>query len=62
MADDAILRQPEVSGLTQLSRTTLYHATKRGEFPSPVKLGKRAVGWRRSDVLAWIKSREPKAA
>ncbi len=61
MTDDAILRQPDVSGLTRLSRTTLYHATKRGEFPPPIRLGKRAVGWRRSDVLAWIKSREPRS-
>jgi len=29
----------------------------RGEFPAPVKLGARAVGWRRSDIEAWLESR-----
>jgi len=33
-----------------------------GAFPRPVKLGKRAVGWRASDITAWLESREESAA
>jgi len=28
-----------------------------GNFPKPVQLGKRAVGWRESDIAAWLQSR-----
>jgi prophage regulatory protein len=33
-----------------------------GTFPKPVKLGKRAVGWRASDIAAWLESRSESAA
>ena len=28
------------------------------DFPKPIRLGKRAVGWRESEVIAWLESRE----
>jgi prophage regulatory protein len=27
-------------------------------FPRPVRLGVRAVGWRESDIVAWLASRK----
>jgi prophage regulatory protein len=27
-----------------------------GEFPRPVRIGRRAVGWRSSDVEEWLKA------
>lgn len=59
---DEILRKPRVLTIIGLGNTSLYEAIKRGDFPAPVKLGVRAVGWRRSDVEAWLASRETKAA
>ena len=56
---DRLLRLPEVLQLTGLSRSTLYRKVKEGDFPCPVKLGKRAVGWRESEVIAWINARPP---
>ena len=53
-----ILRRPEVERRTGLSRSTLYAMMAEGVFPKPVRLGKRAVGWRESDVLAWLESRQ----
>jgi hypothetical protein len=29
----------------------------RGAFPKPIQLGERAVGWRDSDIEAWIETR-----
>lgn len=57
-----IWRKPRVLVAISMGNTWLYEAIKRGEFPAPVKLGARAVGWRRSDVEAWLASRETKAA
>jgi prophage regulatory protein len=53
-----MLAQDEVVELLGLSRQTLYLMRQAGDFPEPVKLGRRRVAWR-SDVLEhWIESRE----
>lgn len=54
---EEILRKPRVLAIVGIGNTSLYEAIKRGEFPAPVKLGARAVGWKRSDVEAWVASR-----
>ena len=60
MMDTKILRMPEVREITGLSKSGIYkllHADPPDTFPRPVKLGKRAVGWRVADVEAWLASR-----
>jgi prophage regulatory protein len=53
----AILRRPQVEQRTGLSRSTLYQYIKDGDFPKPVHLGLRAVGWIESDISDWIAAR-----
>lgn len=55
---EQILRKPEVMSLIRMKNTWLYEAIKSGDFPAPIRLGKRAVGWRRSDIDEWLASRE----
>ena len=52
-----IYRRRDVEHLVGLSRSTIYAMMAAGTFPKPIKLGKRAVGWRESDVLDWVASR-----
>ena len=59
---ERILRRPAVENITGLSRSTIYAWMERGEFPKPVALGARLVGWRESDIEAWMAARETKAA
>lgn len=54
---ERILRRPEVENIVGLSTSTLYTMMAEGEFPKPVKLGKRAVGWRHSIIENWIATR-----
>lgn len=54
---DRILRRFEVQSRTGLARSTLYALVKANKFPAPVRLTDTAVGWRESDVAAWIDSR-----
>lgn len=54
---DAILRLPEVIARSGLSRSTIYKRLNLGEFPQPVPLGDRAVGWLESEVQQWIDER-----
>ena len=53
---DAILKLPEVTRITGIGRSNLYEMVKEGRFPKPVKLSVRSVGWRQSDVNAWLSS------
>ncbi len=50
-------RLPAVQARVNASKTSIYGWIKSGDFPQPVKLGPRAVAWRRSEVDAWIGSR-----
>jgi prophage regulatory protein len=55
---DKIHRLPSALDLTGLRRSSLYNALAEKAFPEPVMLGKRAVGWRESDLMAWVQSRQ----
>ena len=49
-----ILRLPAVIELTGLSRISIYLRLSNNEFPLPVSLGGRAVGWVEADVEQWL--------
>ena len=53
-----IMRRPQVEAATGLSRSTLYAMMTEGEFPRPIRLGKRAVGWPESEVSDWLETRK----
>jgi prophage regulatory protein len=58
-----ILRRDAVERMTGLPRSTLYAKVATGEFPRPIKLGVRAVGWLEQDIAAWQAARiEARAA
>ncbi|MYA89547.1 MAG: AlpA family transcriptional regulator [Boseongicola sp. SB0662_bin_57] len=50
---DRFHRISAVMEMTGLKRSTLYDHIKKGLFPTPVKLGPRASGWRESDIAKW---------
>lgn len=49
-----ILRLPEVMARTGLSRSTIYLRVSQNEFPKPVSLGARAVGWVEAEIQEWL--------
>ena len=52
-----ILRLPQVMARTGLSRSSIYAKVAVGEFPEPISLGARAVGWLSDEVEAWLVAR-----
>ena len=52
-----LVRLPMVMRMTGLGRSTIYRMVAAHTFPSPVRLGARAVAWRQSDLDAWSESR-----
>jgi prophage regulatory protein len=54
---DKVLRLKSVMALVSLSKSTIYAGVKEGTFPSPIILGKRAVGWLLSSLIKWLEDR-----
>lgn len=49
-----ILRRRQLEEKLGLSRSSIYQMVADGLFPKPIKLGRRAVGWRADDVENWL--------
>jgi prophage regulatory protein len=54
---DEVLRYPSIHQITGASRTTIWRWERAGCFPRRVKLGPRGVGWLRSEVEDFLRSR-----
>ncbi len=52
-----ILRKPEVIAYTGVPASSLTRLVSTGQFPKPIRLSARAIGWLRSDLDAWIEAR-----
>ncbi|EAN5736061.1 AlpA family phage regulatory protein [Salmonella enterica] len=52
---ERVVRDGECAWLTGLHQRTLRYMGERGEFPKRLRLGGKSVGWRLSEVQAWIK-------
>ncbi|EKB9755250.1 AlpA family transcriptional regulator, partial [Salmonella enterica subsp. enterica serovar Schwarzengrund] len=48
------IRLPEVLNRTGLCKAWIYRLISRNEFPSPIKLGERAIAFLESDIDKWI--------
>lgn len=54
---EAFLRLKQVKELTGFSRSWIYEAIRRGDFPSPVLIGARAVAWTAQSIADWQANR-----
>jgi prophage regulatory protein len=52
-----ILRLPAVEAAAGFKKSKLYAMVKEGQFPQPVRLGNRSVGWLAEEIQAWISAR-----
>lgn len=51
------LRRPAVEAATGLSRSSIYDMMDKGEFPRPIRIGKRAVAWSENAISEWLSNR-----
>lgn len=61
MKNDRIVRLPEALQMTGVTAMTLWRWERDKKFPKRIHLGPRAIGWRLSDLQAWIATREQAA-
>ncbi|QQX81682.1 AlpA family transcriptional regulator [Shewanella sp. KX20019] len=52
-----LMRLPEVKQRVGLCRSSIYSRISKGEFPTSISLGDRAVGWLESDIEQWLDER-----
>ena len=52
-----LIRLPETLSRAGVSRSYVYDAVKKGEFPKPVKVTERTSAWIESEVQEWIDQR-----
>jgi prophage regulatory protein len=59
---DRIVRERERREITGISRTTAFVLERKGLFPQRVVVTGNRVGWRLSELEAWVQSRPPVVA
>ena len=57
MDTEYLIDRTEVEKRVGLTRSSIYDAMRKGNFPLPLKVGPKAVRWRTSDIEAWVESR-----
>ena len=61
-----IIRRRDLKTVTGFGPTKVYELIGEGEFPKPIPLGGRSVGWLETEIAAWqaerIAERDAKAA
>ena len=48
------IRMTELKDKVALSRSQIYKLIQQGEFPEPIKLGKKISVWTDSEVEEWM--------
>lgn len=51
-----IIRMQEVLTITGLSRSTIYRRIESGDFPVPISLGGKSIGFLSNELDEWIRS------
>ena len=57
VSDTQIWRLDKVRAEVGLTKSGIYRSMNVDGFPTPIRLGSRAVGWKATEVIAWIQSR-----
>ena len=57
ITDYAIVRTAEAAAILSITPKHLHTLSKEPGFPQKVRLGTNAVGWKISDLEAWINSK-----
>ncbi|WP_319381604.1 AlpA family phage regulatory protein [Thiomicrorhabdus sp.] len=57
-AEDPVIRKPRLLEIVPLSYATIQRKINNEEFPKPIRLEVNSVGWKLSEVQAWLDSLE----
>lgn len=54
---DRFLRRYDMLSMVGVPQSTVYLMMQRGEFPRSYQISRRLVGWKKSEIAAWMASR-----
>ena len=57
MCQPEFIRQPEVTRLTSIPKSSIPIEIEAGNFPAPVEISTRTRAWLKSEVLEWMKDK-----
>lgn len=57
LEDDRLIREAECASITGVSRATRWRWEREGVFPRRVRIGPNSIGWRYSELRAWLAGR-----
>lgn len=52
-----LARLKETTLMVKYSRSSIYRGIADGTFPAPVRIGKRAIAFKLSELEKWVESR-----
>lgn len=55
--DFCFIRQPEVSRITTIPKSSIPGEIEEGNFPAPVEITTRSRAWLKSEVHDWMKTK-----
>jgi prophage regulatory protein len=55
--DLPLLRISDVCQWLQISKPTLWRLRRDADFPEPIEISERAIGWPREEIQSWLDSR-----
>ena len=53
-----LMRRQQLEERLGLTRSSIYKMMDDGEFPRPMKIGRRAVGWRADEIAQWLERQQ----
>lgn len=53
----ALIDFETVQAKATMSKSMIYKQIRQGKFPTPIKVGERAVRWLEEEVDAWLQAR-----
>lgn len=59
---DRLITIGEVSKIVGFGRTYIYYSIKKGEFPSPYKIGKKTSRWSEKEINEWVEKQKNDSA
>ncbi|MDR1534326.1 MAG: helix-turn-helix domain-containing protein [Planctomycetota bacterium] len=54
MSEQVLLDAEELAGMLKIEKSFLYTLKSAGRLPPSIRLSRRAVRWRKDQILAWI--------
>jgi len=58
---DSLIRLKKVEDKTGLKKSMVYDLMSKDQFPTPIKIGDRAVAWIEREIDQWIQNKIPES-